>query len=96
MIDVDRAEELPTDERMAWSARPVWNRRTAQSHRRTVDQHLAVAGRRSHLDRHLRRRIHRRTQVAGQPSVVTNFALDGHGRPVRNKGTYQQKGGNGR
>ena len=54
MIDEQRFAELPTYSRMAWSARPVWDRRPTGNQRRDRHADLGVARRhRSHDgDRH--------------------------------------------
>jgi len=49
MTDEQRLAELPTYSRMAWSARPVWDRRPAESQRRNHRPDLGGARRhRSH------------------------------------------------
>lgn len=49
MTDEQRLAELPTYSRMAWSSRPVWDRRPAEIQRRNRRQDLGVARRhRSH------------------------------------------------
>ncbi len=43
MIDEQRFAELPTYSRMAWSARPVWDRRPTGNQRRDRRADLGVA-----------------------------------------------------
>jgi hypothetical protein len=51
MIDEQRLAELPPYTRMAWSSRPVWDRRPAAVQRRNPRSNLGVARRyRSHSD----------------------------------------------
>lgn len=45
MIDVERLNELPTYSRMAWSTRPVWDRRSAGRRGATDRVGVAVARR---------------------------------------------------
>jgi hypothetical protein len=45
MIDEQRLAELPTYSRMAWSSRPVWDRRPTATQRRHYREDLAVARR---------------------------------------------------
>jgi len=50
MTDEQRLSELPTYSRMAWSSRPVWDRRPAETQRRNRRPDLGVACRhRSHV-----------------------------------------------
>lgn len=43
MNDVERLNELPNYSRMAWSTRPVWDRRAAGGHGASHRNHLAMA-----------------------------------------------------
>ena len=45
MTDEQRFAELPSYSRMAWSSRPVWNRRPPVGERRDSRSHLGVAPR---------------------------------------------------
>jgi hypothetical protein len=43
MLDVEQFSEHSPKARMAWSSRPVWNRRTSRGHRPDPYPHLDMA-----------------------------------------------------
>lgn len=72
MKDEQRLAELPTYSRMAWSSRPIWDRRPVESQRRNRRPDLGVARRhRSHDGGHRSSRdlVH---ALAGSESLVTD------------------------
>jgi hypothetical protein len=71
---MNRAEqlaELPTQTSMAWSARPVWDRRPALGDRADRRSNLAVARRDRTRRRHARRSRDRAAALARPESLVT-------------------------
>ena len=75
MNDEQRLAELPTYSRMAWSSRPVWDRRTTKNQRRNYRPDLGVG--RRHRTHHRDRdgsmdRVH---AMARSQSLVINGVL---------------------
>ena len=77
MSDAQRLAELPTYSRMAWSARPVWDRRAPQRDGQSHQSSLGRAGRggnRYRADRRSHRRAH---LLASEKPLVTKSELVG-------------------
>ena len=70
MIDEQRLAELPTYSRMAWSSRPIWDRRPAAVQRRDRREDLGVAGRHRCRDGGQRRTRNRTSSMARSESLV--------------------------
>ena len=70
MKDEQRLAELPTYSRMAWSSRPIWDRRPVESQRRNRRPDLGVARRHRGGGRHSSRDLVR--ALAGSESLVTD------------------------
>ena len=72
MTDEQRFAELPSYSRMAWSSRPVWNRRPPVGERRDPRSHLGVAPRHRTRDGHHGSSVDRVHAMAGSQSLVAN------------------------
>ena len=66
----EQLAELPTQTSMAWSARPVWDRRPAVGDRADRRTNLAVARRDRDRRRHARRSRDRAAALARPESLV--------------------------
>ena len=74
MIDEQRLAELPTYSSMAWSARPVWNRRPTGNQRRDRRADLGVARRHRSNDGDRHRSRDRIQALARSQSLVGDDA----------------------
>lgn len=73
MNDEQRFAELPSYSRMAWSSRPVWNRRPPVGERRDHRSHLGV------VPRHRTRDGLRGSSVDSIHAVARSQSLVAHG-----------------
>ena len=74
MTDEQRFAELPSYSRMAWSSRPVWNRRPPLGERRDPRSHLGVAPRNRTRDGYRECPVDRVHAAARSQSLVANGA----------------------
>ena len=74
MTDEQRFAELPSYSRMAWSSRPVWNRRPPVGVRRDSRSHLGVAPRHRTRDGYRGSSVGSVHAVARSQSLVANGA----------------------
>lgn len=77
MIDEQRFAELPTHSRMAWSSRPVWDRRTTKNQRRDYRPNLGVAR------RHRTHNGHRDSSMDRVQAMARSQSLVGAGARAR-------------
>lgn len=74
MTDEQRFAELPSYSRMAWSSRPVWNRRPPVGERRDSRTYLGVAPRHRTRDGYRGSPVDRVHAAARSQSLVANGA----------------------
>ena len=74
MTDERRFTELPSYSRMAWSSRPVWNRRPPVGEHRDPRSNLGVAPRHRTRDGYRGSPVERVHAVARSQSLVANGA----------------------
>ena len=77
MSDAERLAELPTQSRMAWSSRSVWDRRPPQRRDHSDQSDLGRAGRDGSRYRPDRRNHRRARLLASKEPMVTENGLRG-------------------